>query len=102
MVNLLDKKVRGLEVQPEGQIWRGPSLGARVLATGKHETGKWVPTALQGEVFQSLGTARCSKAGWDSCGQRWVKMGSPWGDIFPEVRHEWIRQPGIPAWVQFF
>ena len=67
--NLLDKKVRGLEVQPEDHIWHGLSLGRHVLTTEGNEAGWWVTIALQGEVFQSLGTARCSKADWDSCGQ---------------------------------
>ena len=55
MVNLLDKKVRGPEVQPEGQVRRGFSLGGRVLATGGHEAGKWVPTASQGRCSKALG-----------------------------------------------
>ena len=53
--NLLDKKVRGPEVQPEGQIWRGLSLGRRVLAARGHEAGKWVPKAFGGRCSKAVG-----------------------------------------------
>ena len=73
---LLDKEVRGLEVQPEGQIWCGRSLGSFF---GKWEPGKWITIALLGEVSQSLGAARLAGTMHDNLGGT---CSAPW-QAFP-------------------